>query len=267
MPDALTVTDLEIRAGARVLVRHGGLGVEAGEVVALVGRSGSGKTLTARALLGLVDVRPGVVRGRIEVRAGDATHRPAGAWHGGGRSVRDRAFRALRGRWISYMPQGAVGALDPLWTVGRQVGRSAGGDPLPWLGRAGFPASDRAAVAALYPHELSGGMAQRAVLAQCLARGSRYLIADEPTSGLDPEVRVEITAELRRLAGAGVGLLVVTHDLRALPHLADRVLVLDGGDLVDELGPDALSREELPPSAAARRLVEGARRVHGRGRP
>jgi peptide/nickel transport system ATP-binding protein len=128
-------------------------------------------------------------------------------------------------------------------------------DALPWLGRAGFADPERVALA--YPHELSGGMAQRAQIAVGLARRSRILLADEPTTGLDSTVQRAILRQLQSLRDDGVGVLFVTHDLRLLPGFADRVLVMDEGRIVEEAGSVAELR------GAGRRLVEATRKVAG----
>jgi peptide/nickel transport system ATP-binding protein len=263
MADALTLTGLTIRAGQTVLVEGVDLALAPGELVALVGQSGSGKSLTSRAMLGLVDIDPGVVAGELVLTVGDRTLRPYA--DGFSRRARERLFRPVRGGLVGYLPQDARAALDPLSRVGRQVATAArlsGGspDPLPWLARANLPDPER--VAGLWPHELSGGMAQRVVIAQALARGSRFLLADEPTSALDPTVQRSILDELRRLVDTGIAVLLVTHDLRVLPGLADRVVILHAGEVVERTTPDALRDGELS-SEAGRRLVDATRLVAG----
>lgn len=260
MGDVLTLSGLEVRAGAEVLVHSVDLLLAAGEICALVGASGSGKSLTARAMLGLVEIDPGVTRGTLEITVGDRSYQPPMS---GDFRARKRAFEGIRGAVVGYLPQDAGRALDPLRTVGRQVGhtaRLAGRDdgPLPWLDKAGLQPS----VAGRYPHELSGGMAQRVVIAQALARGSRFLLADEPTTGLDPAVRRPLLRELRHLADEGVGILWITHDLRATRGLADRVLVMSEGRVVESTTPDVLDSGEVS-SPAARKLVDATRRIAG----
>lgn len=254
MGDALVLRGLVIRAGDRALVRDVDLTLQGGRIVGLVGASGCGKTLTALALLGLVDLAPGVVAADLEVCVGDEVVRPY-----------ESDFSRIRGRLVGYLPQDARAALDPLQRVGRQVGEAAvlaGGtdDPLPWLTRAGLPDAPR--VARLHPHQLSGGMAQRVVIAQALARGSRFLLADEPTTGLDPTVQRGILDEIRQLAREGIGVLLITHDLRILPDLADEVLVMENGQVVETLPPVRLMSGELQ-SEPGRRLVAATRRVAG----
>jgi ABC-type glutathione transport system ATPase component len=256
MVERLVVEDLRIEAGNRALVERASLTVEQGRITAVLGGSGSGKSLTARALLGLCDVSPGVTYGHLAYHLNDRVLRPYDKFLGRGRRERDRQFEPIRGRIASLLSQDARAALDPLWTVGRQVRTSAGGDPLPWLRKANL--ADR--VADLYPHELSGGMAQRVVIAQALARGSRFLIADEPTSALDPTIQQEILGELRRLAESGVGVLLITHDLRTLPSLADSVVIFDNGRTVEQTTPEKMRNDEVY-SEAARRLLAATRKV------
>ncbi|MBN1336939.1 MAG: ABC transporter ATP-binding protein [Deltaproteobacteria bacterium] len=269
MPDRLLLAGLEIRAGERVLVRDGGFRVDAGEVVALVGASGSGKTLSARAVLGLPGPQPGVVAARCSVEANREVHEP---WSGvseafaTGRLARFRRevearFRAIRGRIVGYLPQDARGALDPLWTVRRQVeealalGRTPG-RATDWLARSGF--RDPASILPLYPHQLSGGMAQRVAIALALARGSRFLLADEPTSGLDPTVQAGILEEIRATSAEGVGILLITHDLRQVHRVAHRVVFMDTGRVVETLDAADMDRARSP---EARALLASTARI------
>ena len=130
--------------------------------------------------------------------------------------------------------------------------------PLTWLRSAGFERPEQ--VVNLFPHELSGGMAQRVCIALALARGSRFLIADEPTTGLDPTVQKGILDHVRRLRDSGIGILLITHDLRIVPTLAARVVVLHAGQVVDELDAQDL---EAGSSPHTRRLLVATARVAG----
>jgi peptide/nickel transport system ATP-binding protein len=252
MAEGLRLTGLVIEAGARRLVDGVSLHLRPGRITVLVGSSGSGKTLTARSLLGMVPPRPGVVAGELEIEVEGRVLRPF-----------QQGFQDVRGALVGYLAQDAPGSLDPLWTIGRQVrealalaGRPL--DPLPWLRRAGLPEAER--VAELFAHELSGGMAQRATIALSLARGSRYLVADEPTTGLDPTVQEGILAELIELKERGVGILFITHDLRLVPRLADHLLVLHQGRLVEDLPADQLSAISSPEAKA---LWDATARISG----
>lgn len=257
LADALQLSGLRIEA-EKPLVKGVDLELTTGEICALVGPSGSGKSLTARAMLGLVEIEPGVTHGVLEVVVDGKILCPTMP---GDTRARRRAFHDIRGAVIGYLPQDATQALDPLRTVATQVARTAklaGRDqgPTHWLALAGLQAS----VARRYPHELSGGMAQRVILAQALARGSRFLLADEPTTGLDPAVRRPLLQELRQVADEGVGVLWITHDLRAIGGIADRVLVMSDGVIVESTTPQALASGEVE-SIAARRLIEATRRI------
>jgi len=269
--DRLSLHGLRILAGTTPLVHDVDLQLEAGEILALVGASGSGKTLSARALLGLPGPRPGVVAAELEIRVGDRVLRPyqglAEAVAAGkpGRFWRKahQAFRPVRGHLVGTMAQDARGALDPLWTVERQLREALdlGGssdEPAAVLIRAGFRHPQR--VLCLFPHQLSGGMAQRACIALALARGSRFLIADEPTTGLDPTVQEAILAELQRLASEGIGVMLITHDLRIVPRVADRVQIIDAGRTVESLPAQLLSSSAAP---KVRELINATARVAG----
>jgi peptide/nickel transport system ATP-binding protein len=262
--DLVRLRGLRIQAGNRVLVDDVGLDLVSGRIVALVGASGSGKTLTARALLGMVDIRPGVVAADLEIHRNGEVIRPYDACLGRARRMRLRAFARVRGDIVGYLPQDARGSLDPMWRVGAQVHHTAvlrpgaDPDPVPWFRRAGFHDPDR--VATLYPHELSGGMAQRVSIALALARGSRFLLADEPTTGLDPTVQREILDEIRSLAREGIGILLITHDIRVLPGTADEVVVLHLGTVVERTDAATLRDGRLQ-SEPGRVLVEATRRV------
>ncbi|MBM4392975.1 MAG: ATP-binding cassette domain-containing protein [Deltaproteobacteria bacterium] len=207
----LSAEGLCAEAGTRPVLAGVSFTVATGELVAIVGPSGSGKSALLRALLGLLPFHPGLTGGRVIVD---------------GEPVEPSR---LRGRVVSKLYQDARGSLDPLSTVAASI-RRAGGDPGACLQRAGL--GDASPVATRYPHELSGGMAQRAALAVALAAASPVLVCDEPTTGLDAPVQREILAELRSLREHAV--VLVTHDLELVDPACDRVYVLDGGRVVDE---------------------------------
>lgn len=230
-----------------------------GERFALVGESGCGKSTTLMALMGLL---------------------PANAWASGRVSMGDadvlndeRTMRALRWRDIAMVPQGAMNALNPVRTVGRQIvepmllhgtapsRRAATARARELFGLVGLPA-DRLE---RYPHELSGGMRQRATIAMALACDPKVLLADEPTTALDVMVQAQILALVRRLCDElSLALVLVTHDLGAVAQLCDRAAVMYGGQLV-ELGPvDALYDDPRHPYT--RRLFEATPRLRGEGR-
>ena len=261
MTDSLSYSRLVIHSGDKPLVDSGGFTLLPGEVHVLVGASGSGKTLSARSLLGLVSPSLGVPQSDLVVCSNGKKHHP----YAGSPTAREvqRRFKALRGEVIGYLPQDARASLNPVWRIGSQVSRACklrGGnlDPLPWLERAGFSSPQQ--VATLYPHELSGGMAQRASIALALARGSRFLLADEPTTGLDPTIQSQILDEMWKLKENGVGILFITHDLRIVPQIADRLMVMHAGKLVENSAVTSL--EELQ-SEPAKRLWRATSRISG----
>ena len=244
MPEArLRVDGLTVRAGARTLIDDATLELQTGRLVALVGASGGGKSTLARGLLGLVRADPGPVAGRVRL------------WDEDGALVADleasapeRAWRPIRGKWTTWLPQDALGGLSPYTSVGRQL-RGAGA---PSLAAAGLP--DAGSLLRRYPHELSGGMARRAGLALALAPRPRFLVADEPTSGLDSTIAHVVIRHLARLVAGGTGVLILTHDIAAVAPLADHILVVDQGRVVERApggSPPRLS------SAAGMRLLRG----------
>ncbi|MFB6813881.1 dipeptide ABC transporter ATP-binding protein [Streptomyces sp. NPDC056347] len=243
MSELLTVAGLDVRFGAGRggsgrsgpvhAVRDVSFSVAPGECLALVGESGSGKSTVARALLGLAG--PGArVRARaLRVDGRDVT------------GFRARDWRSVRGRVVGLVAQDALVSLDPLRRIGaeiaepmrlhRTVDRSRTGDRVvELLDRVGVP--DPRARAAQYPHELSGGLRQRALIASALAAGPRLLIADEPTTALDVTVQAQILDLLAAAKADGTGLLLITHDLGVVARIADRTAVLRQGTVV-ESGP------------------------------
>ena len=228
---SLRVQNLTVRVGRAVVVDGISLELAVGECLALVGESGSGKTMTANALLGL---SPGSVTADVlEV---------------GGHDVRrygERQWRAIRGASVGLVSQDALVALDPLRRVGSEVAevvevheRLSRGE----VGARVIRALEQAAVpepeerARQYPHELSGGLRQRSLIASALAGEPTLLIADEPTTALDATVQAQILALLADLKRQGLAVLLVSHDLAVVAEIADRVAVMRDGRIV-ETGP------------------------------
>jgi len=208
--------------------------VGAGESVGLVGESGSGKSVTCGALLGQVAPGGRVVQGRIywEESPIFPDHKHA------------RALKSVRGRKMVTIPQDPMTALDPVFTVGyqitevcRNVGgmsrKSARGRAIELLELVGVPSS--ATRLSQYPHEFSGGMQQRVLIAMALAAEPELIIADEPTTALDVTVQSQILDLLRSLKESlGLALLLVTHDLGVVAEVCDRILVMYSGRIVEE---------------------------------
>jgi peptide/nickel transport system ATP-binding protein len=190
--------------------------IREGEIVAVVGSSGSGKSLLAHAVLGIL---PGnaVCGGNIAYR---------------GEPLTEERKARLRGREISFIPQ-SVNYLDPLMRVGKQVRIGLGVDApsvqQALFQRYGLKASD----GRLFPHELSGGMLRRVLFATSVREGVRLVIADEPTPGIHPEALAEILKQLKQLASEGAGVMLITHDLMSALEIADRVAVIEEGRTVE----------------------------------
>ena len=230
----LSVEGLEVRFGADApAVRGVDLTVPRGQTVAVVGESGSGKSTTAAAILGLLAARR-------------TNHRRAASFSTASTSPRrqqgrPQLLRSIRGRRIGYVPQDPMTNLNPVWKVGFQIrealrantdGREARRRAVELLAEAGMP--DPAKQAGKYPHQLSGGMCQRALIAIGLAGRPQLLIADEPTSALDVTVQRQVLDHLQRLTDElGTALLLITHDLALAAERAESVVVIHRGVVVE----------------------------------
>ncbi|MFG6095271.1 ABC transporter ATP-binding protein [Leptothoe sp. ISB3NOV94-8A] len=198
------------------------LTVQAGELVAVVGASGSGKSLLAHALLGILPENA-QLSGTMEFQ---------------GKPLTQKRCEALRGKAIALIPQ-SVGYLDPLMTVGRQVQRVGQLNGLParsarTLVERTFARYDLPAhTPKRYPFQLSGGMARRVLVSTAVMTQAQLVIADEPTPGLHPDVVTETLNHLRELAQGGRGVMLITHDIEAALQVADRVVVFYGGTTVE----------------------------------
>ena len=243
--------EFRTRAGIVRAVQDVGFCIEAGEILAVVGESGSGKSVTAQALLGILDPAGRVVAGRAVFDGQDLL------------SAAPAARARLRGHSIGMVFQNPRAALNPVMPVGRQIT-----DVLVHV--AGVPrrrARDRAVEllaemriadpgrrAAALPHELSGGMCQRVMMAIALASSPRLLIADEPTTGLDVTTQAAIMVHLaREMRDRGMALLLITHDLALAGEHCDRIAVMHAGHLVEDGPADVLLG--APAHPYTRRLV------------
>ena len=206
-----------------------------GEVLCILGESGSGKSVTLRTLMRLLPGRARV-EGDVRVNGKDVL------------AMRGRELRDLRGGLVSMIFQEPMTALDPVYTIGQQIGetvrrhtgvdrKAARARALELLELVRIPSAERRLDA--YPHELSGGLRQRAMIAMALSCNPQLLLADEPTTALDATVQVQVLILLRRLQRElGMGMIFVTHDLGVAAEIADRIAVMYAGRIV-EVGPVA----------------------------
>jgi peptide/nickel transport system ATP-binding protein len=219
--------------------------VEAGETVAIVGESGCGKSVTAGSVLRLIPEPPGKIKGSILFEGVDLL------------KLDERAMRDIRGNQISMVFQEPMTSLNPVLTVGRQIGET-----LRLHQGLGREAAERRVVEMLrlvgiaeperrareYPHQLSGGMRQRVMIAIALACNPKLLIADEPTTALDVTIQAQILdlmSELKQRVGAAI--ILITHDLGVVAEIAERVLVMYAGRKVEEAPVRELFRSPRHP--------------------
>jgi len=234
--DALVrVEELTVRfpveGGHRTVVDDVSFEVHAGEVLGIVGESGSGKSITSLSLLNLVDDPGEIVSGRVLLDGADVL------------KMRGTALQRVRGAEIGMIFQEPMRSLNPVFTIGKQLIETirAHEDVKPadaydrsvdWLRRVGLPNPER--VMRSYPHEMSGGMLQRAMIAVALCCRPRLLIADEPTTALDVTIQAQIIDLLLDLRDeTGMAMLFITHDLGVIAEVADSVLVMYGGHVVE----------------------------------
>lgn len=227
-------------------IRDLSLSIGAGEITAVVGASGSGKSLLAHAILHLLPYNSFV----------------AGEIFYCGEPLTDASAERLRGKEIVLVPQG-VSYLDPLMKVGAQVRKGKKGKDAVMrcrelMGRYGLPRE----VEDLYPFELSGGMARRVLIASALMERPRLVIADEPTPGLDKKTALRVMGHFREIAEEGAGVLLITHDLELALQTADRLLVFYDGSVVEEAVPSDFDGEETLSHPYAKALCRALPR-HG----
>ncbi len=227
----LTVAFPRFGAKSVAALRDIDLTVRKGEVIGLVGESGSGKTMLARSIMQLIPEPGRIDRGRIEFAGQDL------------RALAPEELRQMRGRDIAMIISNPRGELDPLQTVGQQIGnvlkahmgmgpRQIRDRVMELLRQVSIPAPERRINA--WPHELSGGMAQRVVMAIALACSPKFIISDDATSGLDVTVQAQVLDLMRDLVIArGTSLLFITRDIGVTAHFCDRVAVIYAGQIVE----------------------------------
>ena len=236
--------------------------LDAGETLAVLGESGSGKSVTAQAIMGILDIPPGkIASGRILYKGQDLLKMP-----------KDER-RKIRGAEIAMIFQDALSALNPVFTVGHQIAETL-------RRRLGMSKADatKKAVELMeqvkipgartrvkdYPHQFSGGMRQRVMIAMALAMDPKVLIADEPTTALDVTVQAQIMdllAELRR--DLNMGMILITHDLGVVADVADRIAVMYAGRIVEHADVHSLYRNPAHPYSKG--LLESIPRLDDKG--
>jgi peptide/nickel transport system ATP-binding protein len=237
-PPLLEIRNLRIeiptRKGTLVAVDDVSFAIDEGEVLGVVGESGAGKSLTGAAIIGLLEPPCHIAGGEVLFEGARIDN------------LSREAMRRIRGRKIGMVFQDPLTSLNPLYTVGRQLGetirthsdlseRAALERAVELLSEVGIPAPERRV--GQYPHEFSGGMRQRVVIALALAVNPRLIIADEPTTALDVSIQAQIIHLLKRLCREhGAAVMLVTHDMGVIAETADRVAVMYAGRLA-EIGP------------------------------
>ena len=223
--------------------------LEAGEVLGLVGESGSGKSVSAFSILRLINPPGDIVGGQIEFGGRDLL------------SLGERQMRGIRGKEISMIFQEPLSSLNPVQKIGAQVmepllihtsiGKHKARDrALAMLYRVGIP--DAESRFDVYPHQLSGGLRQRVMIALALICEPKILIADEPTTALDVTIQAQILALLKDLQSElGMSIILITHDLGVIAEVADRVAVMYAGQIVESAPVQAIFDDTAHPYAAA----------------
>ena len=263
MTTLVDVKNLNIRfSGDRTVhaVNDLGFSLGEGEVLGLLGESGSGKSVTLRALMRLLPKKRTEITGRIRVLGRDVL------------ALDDEELSAFRGQSVSMIFQEPALALDPVYTIGRQIAetvmRHEGKSQREGMARAlemlevvRIPSARRRLEA--YPHEMSGGMRQRAMIALALACRPKILLADEPTTALDATVQIQILLLLRELQREfGMSVIFVTHDIGVAVEICDRVAVMYAGQIVEQGTLSQIVRSPIHPYAKGllASTIHGARR-------
>jgi len=233
--DSLTV-EFPTRRGILRALDGISLSIDEGEILGVVGESGAGKSLTGVAVIGLLEPPGRIAGGQIRLNGKRIDNLPY------------EAMRRIRGRQIGTIFQDPLTTLNPLYSIGRQLVETiqthlhlshadARQRAIGWLSEVGIPAAAQRIDA--YPHEFSGGMRQRVVIALALCAEPRLVIADEPTTALDVSIQAQIITLLKRLTrDHGMSVMLVTHDMGVIAETADRVAVMYAGRIA-EIGPVA----------------------------
>lgn len=263
MSNLVEIRDLNVRfTGERTSFAVNGVNLTLGqgEVLGLLGESGSGKSVTLRALMRLLPKKRSIITGQVQVAGRDVL------------ALSDDELSAFRGRTVSMIFQEPALALDPVYTIGQQIAESvmrhegkshkdAMARALEMLDVVRIPSAKRRLDA--YPHEMSGGMRQRAMIALALACKPKILLADEPTTALDATVQIQILLLLRELQREfGMSVIFVTHDIGVAIEICDRVAVMYAGQIVETGTLSQIVRTPMHPYARGllSSTVHGAKR-------
>ncbi|MCW2270948.1 Glutathione import ATP-binding protein GsiA [compost metagenome] len=256
----IDVRDLQVRfANGAPVLKGISFNLQAGECLALVGESGSGKSVTSRTLAGLTGAHAQVQASRLAFAGQDL------------RAFSERAWRQVRGAQIGFVMQDALGSLDPLRPVGKEIEEplqlhgalnreQRQARVLELLRLVGVPSPELRA--RQYPWQLSGGLRQRALIASAIACNPRLLIADEPTTALDATVQAQVLDLLESLRGDSTAMLIVSHDLAVVSRLANRVAVMHNGVIVEQGSVEAVL--QAPQHPYTQYLLKAGAAVHFR---
>ncbi|MEI3230387.1 MAG: ABC transporter ATP-binding protein [Gordonibacter pamelaeae] len=225
-------TEFPVKKGIVKAVEDVSFDVDAGEILAIVGESGSGKSVTSLSVMGLLAEPGHVAGGSMEFEGKDLVH------------LSEREYRELRGNDMAMIFQEPMTSLNPVYRVGKQIveairthenvsKKEARERAIDMLRKVGIPSPEKRIDD--YPHQMSGGMRQRVMIAMALSCNPKLLIADEPTTALDVTIQAQILDLLRRLRDdTGMAVLLITHDLGVVSETADRVVVMYCGQVVEE---------------------------------
>jgi len=268
MSPLLSVENLSIGFGKDdAVVRDVNFAVQPGETLALVGESGSGKTVTCRAVLRILPRNAQIRTGKITLRSGRQTLDLT--------SLSERRMRDVRGNLVSMIFQEPMRSLSPLHRIGNQVSEvlwlhrgasesDARRQVLDTFARVGFPDPERAYRS--YPFELSGGMRQRAMIAMAMVAKPDLLIADEPTTALDVTTQAQVLGLIKELQQeTGMGLILVTHDLGVVANMAEQVVVMHRGRVMESGGAEPVLR--APAHPYTRQLFNAAPSIPAQAHP
>jgi|TARA_B100000315_G_scaffold39942_1_gene34823 ABC-type dipeptide/oligopeptide/nickel transport system ATPase component len=252
----LSVDDLTVTFDEFTAVESVGFSIQPGETLAVVGESGSGKSVTALSIMRLVDLgsRAEITRGRVDFEMPDGKVIDLLAQS-------ERTMRDIRGNHISMIFQEPLTSLNPVFPVGEQIAEALrvheGLDKATAMGRARemfdlvrIPEADKRI--GQYPHEMSGGMRQRVMIAIALSCGPRLLIADEPTTALDVTIQAQTLGLIRQLqAETGTAVMLITHDMGVVAEVADQVVVMNRSRVVEQGTVEAIFHDPQQPYTQA----------------